>query len=297
MSTVTLLDGGMGQELVRRSGDPPTPLWSTKVMMDHPGLVRAVHADYFAAGATIATTNTYAVHRDRLARAGIEDRFEALLRQAVSEARAAREAHGTGCIAGSIGPLVASYRPETHPPKPEAVARYAEVARLIGPGVDLILCETVASLAHADAVLEGAAAAGRPVWLSVTVDDEDGSRLRSGEPVAELPGLAAGRAQALLANCSAPEAMAAALDALLPAGLPCGAYANGFREITKAFLKDSPTVDALQARPEMTPALYADFALGWVAQGAAIVGGCCETTPAHIAELARRLNAEGHRIA
>jgi len=296
MSTVTLLDGGMGQELVARSGDPPTPLWSTKVMMDHPGLVQAVHADYFAAGATVATTNTYAVHRDRLARAGIEDRFEALLRQAVAEARAARDAHGSGRIAGSIGPLVASYRPETHPPKPEAVARYAEVARLIGPGVDLILCETVASLAHADAVLDGAAAAGRPVWLSVTVDDEDGSLLRSGEAVAGVPALAAGRAQALLANCSAPEAMAAALDALLPSGLPCGAYANGFQEITKAFLKDAPTVDALKARPEMTPELYARFALGWVGQGATIVGGCCETTPAHIAELARRLTLEGHRI-
>jgi homocysteine S-methyltransferase len=296
MTRVILLDGGMGQELVRRSGDPPTPLWSTKVMMDHPGLVQTVHADYFAAGATVATTNTYAIHRDRLAKAGIEDRFAALHLQALAEAKAARDAHGSGRIAGSIGPLVASYRPETHPPKPEAVAAYAEVAALLGPHVDLILCETVASLAHADAILEGAAAAGRPVWLSVTVDDEDGARLRSGEAVAEVPALAAGRAEALLANCSAPEAMAAALDALLPSGLPCGAYANGFQEITKAFLKDNPTVDALKARPEMTPALYADFALGWVRQGATIVGGCCETTPAHIAELSRRLLEEGYAI-
>ena len=54
MARVTLLDGGMGQELVARSGDTPTPLWATRVMLDHPGLVRAVHDDYFAAGATIA---------------------------------------------------------------------------------------------------------------------------------------------------------------------------------------------------------------------------------------------------
>lgn len=294
MTPVILLDGGMGQELVARSGDAPTPLWSTKVMMDHPGLVQQVHADYFAAGATVATTNTYAIHHDRLMRAGLDDRFADLHRQALDEAQAARDAHGSGRIAGSIGPLVASYRPETHPPHGEAVARYGEIAAILAPGVDLILCETVASHAHAVAVVEGAQAAGKPVWLSLTVDDEDGTRLRSGEAVAATP---VDGAAAVLANCSAPEAMAAALEALKGFGLPFGAYANGFRQITKAFLKDAPTVDALEARPELTPARYADFVMGWVGQGATIVGGCCETTPAHIAEIARRLRAEGHAIA
>lgn len=294
---ITLLDGGMGQELVARSGDAPTPLWATQVMMDHPGLVHAVHADYFAAGATVATTNTYAIHHDRLLKAGIDARFNALHMQALAEAAAARAEHGAGRIAGSLGPLVASYRPETHPPHAEAVAKYAEIARLLAPGVDLFLCETVASLAHARAVLTGAAAGGKPVWLSVTVDDEDGTLLRSGEAVEGLCAVAAeGGAAAVLANCSAPEAMAAALGVMSRFGLPFGAYANGFTQITKEFLKDSPTVDALTARPEMTPALYADFAMTWVSMGASIVGGCCETRPAHVAEIARRLRAEGYRI-
>ncbi|MGB0438582.1 MAG: homocysteine S-methyltransferase family protein, partial [Paracoccaceae bacterium] len=47
MTRVTLLDGGMGQELIARSPDAPTPLWSTRVMLDHPDIVRAVHDDYF----------------------------------------------------------------------------------------------------------------------------------------------------------------------------------------------------------------------------------------------------------
>ncbi len=297
MTDITLLDGGMGQELVARSGDAPTPLWSTQVMIDHPGLVRAVHEDYFNAGATVATTNTYAIHHDRLAKGGIDDRFANLHMQALAEAAAARAAHGSGRIAGSLGPLVASYRPETHPPHDEAVAKYAEIAGLLAPAVDLFLAETVASLAHARAVLDGARSGGRPVWLSITVDDEDGTRLRSGEPVAALgPVLETGGASAVLANCSAPEAMAAALSAFAGFGLPFGAYANGFQQITKEFLKDSPTVDVLHARPEMTPELYADFAMSWVDQGATIVGGCCETGPAHIAEIARRLRSAGHRL-
>ncbi len=297
MADITLLDGGMGQELTARSGDAPTPLWATQVMMDHPGLVRAVHDDYFAAGATVATTNTYAVHHDRLLKAGLDDRFAALHMQALAEAASARAAHGSGRIAGSLGPLVASYRPETHPPHDEAVAKYAEIVTLLAPAVDIFLAETVASLAHARAVLDGAKAGGKPVWLSVTVDDEDGTRLRSGEALSGLgPILKEGGASAVLANCSAPEAMAAALEVLRDFGLPFGAYANGFRQITKEFLQDSPTVDALHPRPEMTPELYADFAMRWVDMGATIVGGCCETTPAHIAEIARRLRVAGHRI-
>jgi homocysteine S-methyltransferase len=297
MTDITLLDGGMGQELIARSGDAPTPLWATQVMMDHPGLVAEVHRAYFDAGSSVATTNSYAVHRDRLSKAGIEDRFGALHDQAVAEAEAARAAHGSGRIAGSIGPLGASYRSDVAPDHDASVTLYREVAERLAPRVDLILAETVANLDQARAVLEGAKGLGRPVWLSVTVDDEDGTRLRSGEPVAEVGALArAGGAGALLANCSAPEAMAAALRLFAETGLPYGAYANGFQQITKEFLKDNPTVDVLHARPEMTPERYADHAMEWVGMGATIIGGCCETGPAHIAAIARRLTGAGHRI-
>ena len=293
---ITLLDGGMGQELLARSGDAPTPLWATQVMIDHPGLVQAVHADYFAAGATMATTNTYALHHDRLAGTAAETRFAALLAQALAEARAARDAAGRGLLAGSIGPLGASYRADVGPDHDRATRLYAEVAGIIAPQVDVILGETIATLAQARALLEAALPTGRPVWLSVTVDDRDGTRLRSGEPVAGFAAIARDGASAVLANCSAPEAMAAALEALSAADLPFGCYANGFQEITDDFLKDKPTVDALQARPEMVPELYADFAEHWVRQGATIIGGCCETTPAHIAAIARRLTDKGYRL-
>jgi S-methylmethionine-dependent homocysteine/selenocysteine methylase len=297
MSAITLLDGGMGQELVRRSGDEPTPLWATRVMLDHPGMVEAVHADYFAAGATIATANTYAIHHDRLVKFALDHRFAELHARALDEAHAARRTHGSGRIAGSLGPLVASYRPDTLPPHDQATALYAEVAALLAPRCDLLIGETVASLAHARALISGArrAAPDTPLWLSVTVEDRDGTRLRSGERLADLKDQLEGVA-AILANCSAPEAMDQAMPILATLGLPFGAYANGFQMITSDFLKDNPTVDALTARPELTPDRYAVFALGWVARGASIVGGCCETGPDHIATLARRLREAGHQI-
>lgn len=287
--TITILDGGMGQELIHRSGSTPTPLWATQVMIDMPHLVQEIHADYFAAGADIATTNTYAIHRDRLEGTGLEDRFEALHRTALDMALAARDAHGSGRIAGSIGPLVASYRADVQPPHDEAVRLYAEVAGLLASDCDLLLIETVASLAQARAALEGACGHGKPVWIAFTVDDEDGTRLRSGEAVGDAVALC-GDAQAVLANCSAPEAMPAAIDLLKTSGKPVGAYANAFTQITKEFLKDKPTVDALTARRDMGPDTYADQVAIWTDHGATILGGCCETTPAHIAELVRRFS-------
>jgi homocysteine S-methyltransferase len=129
-----------------------------------------------------------------------------------------------------------------------------------------------------------------PVWLAVTVDDDDGARLRSGEAVADIVPIAlAEGAEAVLANCSVPESMPAALGALAPAGLPMGAYANAFTRISDAFRRDKAAVDSLQAREDLGPDAYGDHVMAWVAQGARIVGGCCETGPEHIAAIAHRL--------
>ena len=295
MTTLTLLDGGMGQELVARAGADPGPLWATRVMLDHPGLVRAIHADYFAAGSSLATTNTYNILHDRLEPHGLDALYHALHLRALAEAHEARAAAGRGLIAGSMGPLGESYRPDLTPPVDVSTALYAEKAQILAPHVDVILIETISSLDLARGALRGARTTDRPVWLSLSVQDRDGSKLRSGEPLAQLASvLEETPADALLANCSMPEAMAAALDTLRPFGLPFGAYANGFSEITPhSHGTDAP---AYAARHDLSPEAYADFALHWVAQGATLIGGCCEVGPAHIRHLHARLTAEGHQI-
>ncbi len=295
MTDITLLDGGMGQELVHRTGDAPTPLWGTQVMIDHPGLVEAIHHDYFVAGATIATSNTYAILRDRLDGTPFELHFAELNLAAMTEAKAAAAHFPNTRVAGSIGPIKASYRPDLHPDYDVAIKIYGEKARMTALHADILLAETVASVLHARSVLDAALDTGLPVWLALTVDDQDGTRLRSGEPLADvLPHI--GKASAVLINCSSPEAIKPALDILKTSGMPFGAYANGFEKITAAFLEDKPTVDALSARKDLTPAAYADHVMGWVGQGATIVGGCCEVGPDHIKEIAERLRAAGHTI-
>ena len=164
--------------------------------------------------------------------------------------------------------------------------------------MDLILIETMASVLQAEGALKGAQAAGKPVWLSVSVNDHDGTVLRSDEPIAHLGRIIDEyRPAAVLVNCSVPEAMAAALFELAKFGLPFGAYANGFTHISGNFLEDAATVAALTHRHDLTPEKYTDFAMGWIGQGATIVGGCCEVGPAHIRHLHGALLAAGHQIA
>ncbi|MEY8830872.1 homocysteine S-methyltransferase family protein [Sedimentitalea sp. XS_ASV28] len=297
MSEITLLDGAIGQELVRRSGDRATPLWSTRVMIDKPGLVEDVHSIYFRAGATVATTNTYAVHRSRLARVGLQDQVLPLIDVALTQATRARDAHGHGRIAGSLGPLLATYRPDLRPDPAEAEEKFGALIGAMEDRVDLFLIETVSSLLEAEGILRATAKSTRPVWLSMTVDDDDGTCLRSGEPLADIaPLLDRFDPQAVLLNCSRPEAFAQGMPILAGFGRPFGGYANGFTRISEGFLRDAPTVDALEQRVDLGPEAYADHVMRWIGQGATIVGGCCEVGPDHVAELSRRLRADGHTI-
>ena len=288
---LTILDGGMGQELVRRAGRA-TPLWSTQALIDAPDLVRAVHDDFFAAGANVATTNTYSVLPDRLEAHRLADRLEDLSHAACQIACSARDAHGKGLIAGSLGPLGFSYQPEKAPPPDEAAETYARLARLHARYVDVHLLETMSSVDQARGGLLGAQVTGKPVWLALSVDDGDGTRLRSGEPLdAVAPLVDEFRPACLLLNCSRPEAISEGLPILAGIWDVIGAYANGFTGISAAFDRIGATVDLLESRSDLGPESYADFAERWIAMEAQVVGGCCEVGPPHIAEIVRRLKA------
>ena len=284
-----ILDGGMGQELVARAGKA-TSLWSVQALLDAPEVVRQVHDEYFAAGADIATTNTYSVLPDRLEPHGMPERLEELARLACQLAYDAREANRSGMVAGGLGPQGFSYQPDKSPPAEQAAETYAKLAQIHADYVDVHLLETMSSVDQARGGLMGAGVTGKPVWVALSVCDVDGTRLRSGELLSDvMPLLEEFDPAAVFINCSKPEAVDTAVPILAKMGRVVGAYANGFTGIAADFNKVGATVDMLSARRDLDPNAYADFADGWAANGATIIGGCCEVGPAHIAELSRRL--------
>ncbi|WFM70419.1 homocysteine S-methyltransferase family protein [Halomonas sp. CKK8] len=293
---IVLLDGGMGQELRRRSDRPATPLWSAQVMLDEPQLVTDVHRDFIDAGARIITTNNYSATPQRLARDGDPALFAPLQATALDAARQAREQSGQAVrIAGCLPPLVASYHSEVVPDDAICLRDYRRLVQAQAEGVDLFICETMTLTREALTATRAAVEHGVPVWVAFTVDDSDGTRLRSGEPLAEAArAVVAAGAAAVLVNCSVPEAVTTAMAALADLGVPFGGYANGFT--AAADLAPGGTVEALETREDLDPAGYAEHACRWVEQGATIVGGCCEVSPVHIAALAERLTAQGYHV-
>ena len=286
---ITILDGGMGQELYRRFGKPASPLWSAQVMLDSPELVIGLHCDFIDAGAEVITLNAYAVTPERLERDAEISLFEPLQKAALQAAITAREkANKPIIIAGCLPPLVASYYPELVPDDTQCLSSYRRIVELQAPGVDLFIGETLSSVREAAVVCRAALDAGKPIWISYTVDDMDGTRLRSGELLQSgVDAAIEAGAEAVLVNCSMPEAVVRAMAVLSGSGVRFGGLANGFTSI--AALAPGGIVDSLNARDDLGPSAYANHAMKWCGHGATLIGGCCEIGPGHIAEIRQRV--------
>ncbi len=296
--TVVLLDGSMGQELVNRSGKSPTNLWATQSLIDDPPLVRSLHEDYLKAGATVITVNTYSCTPERLAVAGIENQFESLQSTALDVANEARENLGLAAdvaVAGCLPPLVGSYRPDRSPDYQTSFDTYSKVVEIQQGRVDCFLCETVSSITDARAVVSAANQSGKPVWVGLSVSDDNPECLRSGEPLLEAQATLSelGVARQLL-NCSRPESIDAVFETFAKRAALSGAYANGFSSVAE--LLPGKTVEVLQARKDLDPPAYAEFAMKWVREGAQLVGGCCEVGPQHIGFLSEALIKAGYTM-
>ncbi len=286
-----LLDGGMGRELRMRGVPILDTIWSANALVVAPDAVRAVHHDYLEAGAEIITTNSYGIIRSELAKEGIEDRYAELNRLAGELARQAREASGRGvAIAGSLPPLRGSYRPDLVGPLAEILPQYQEQVELLAPYVDVFLCETMSCGAEGFAAATAAAESGKPVWVSWTLDEDQSGRLRSGESIGEAAAAIAHLPiAAFLANCCAPESIAAAMPELAALGRgPVGGYANAFRPVPKDWVMEEDGL--LPLREDLGPDEYAGHVAHWHDDGARIVGGCCGTGPEHIARLRRLMD-------
>lgn len=294
---IALLDGGMGQELIRRSGLPPTPIWATRVLLDSPELVETLHIDFIRAGAKVISLNNYTATPTRLARDASVELFEPIHKEAIQVAHVAREKSGVEGIqiSGCLPPLVASYKPDLVPSYEACLEEYRKIAAIQSDGVDVLFCETMATLREAEAAGKAACETGLPVVISFTLDDDNPQCLRSGETLIEgVKAVEPLGIEAVLINCSMPETITAALPSLVEAFPRVGAYANGFQSV--ASLEVGGTVSQLKARQDLTPEKYADYVLGWVDMGANIIGGCCEVGPAHISAINRALSEKDYAV-
>jgi S-methylmethionine-dependent homocysteine/selenocysteine methylase len=278
---IVLLDGAMGTELERRGVATPLPLWSAHALLDAPDAVRGIHREYVEAGADVITAATFRATPRTLAKAGLPGESDRLITLALALAREARESAGAGrdvWVAGSLAPLEDCYRPDLAPPADVAGLEHAEqAARLARAGCDLILVETMNTIAEASAAVRGAKATGLPVLVSFICESAD--TLLGGEALADAArAMEALRPDGILVNCVPADIATGCLDVLARATpITRGCFPNaGGPDLARGTWNFDPA-----AGPEW----FAGRAREWLGRGAQIVGGCCGTGPEHIRAL------------
>mmetsp|Transcript_23412 Transcript_23412/g.64956 ORF Transcript_23412/g.64956 Transcript_23412/m.64956 type:complete len:318 (+) Transcript_23412:108-1061(+) len=308
---VRLLDGGMGHELkLRRVHEGMDPSLETLAECfipgalanrDRPEAVRQLHKDYIASGARAITTNNFILTPHSLSKVGFAAELSLLTQEAGKRAREAADASNVAVlVAGCIPPLWESYQTEGLGSQLEMEETYAQIVEALLPYVDVFLCETLASRAEAKAAIAAASSKGKPLWISWTLQDDSSGTLRNGESLKDAVEDVATTAcvEALLLNCSSPEAITAGLSVLrgcAPESVLIGGYGNGFETTTSEWLAGGKNDVAAARTAEdfkggiITEKAYAAHALQWVNLGANIVGGCCGVGPSHINAVADAL--------
>ena len=282
-----ILDGGTGT-LIQALGAPMSgDTWCAEVNLTHPDIVRQAHRDYLAAGAEVLIANTYATspllfnHLGRDADVGLIDGAAMRLAREVSD--------GSVPVAGSFSVMrpgiAGSDRSEFHREWPESEARRLFAAKATGlaeAGADVIAMEIMRDGDYSVWATEAAVATGLPVWVGISVEeDQDGRLTGFGRPQWLLddflePLVRCAPAMVTVMHTSPPvttralEAVRAHWHGSLGAYSESGYFA----------MPDWQFVDIIAADE------YAGLATQWAATfDLSMVGGCCGMGPAHIAAL------------
>ncbi|WP_445400246.1 homocysteine S-methyltransferase [Zobellella sp. An-6] len=297
-----ILDGALATELESRGCDLKDPLWSAKVLIEQPELIYAVHYDYFAAGADVAITASYQATFEAFARRGLDAGQAAdLMRRAVQLAVAARDdfwrelgpeqraRRPRPLVAASVGPYGAmladgsEYRGHYGLDEAGLMAFHRpRLEVLLAAGADLLACETLPCLSEARALARLMEAhPGACGWVSFSCRDAEhnsqGERLRDC-----LTALAPfGSVVAVGLNCTAPEHVPGLLQSVRGAtAKPLLVYPNSGEQYDAGHKCWHGPADSEQ---------FARAAGRWQRGGAALIGGCCRTSPADIAAVAALL--------
>ena len=274
-----ILDGATGTELAKRG--MPAGVCPEAFVMEHPETIIDIHNAYFAAGSDIVYIPSFGANRLKLKEFGLDNSVREINCRLAEIAK--RNAAGRGWVFGDISPVGEFLKPWGNLEFEELIAIYAEqIAALAEGGADGLAIETMLDLQQTRAALIAAkeTAPELPVITTLTFDEHERT-LSGNDPLSALITLQSLGADAFGCNCSTgPESMIELIRKIKPyAAVPLVAKPNA----------GMPKLINDKTVFEMTPDTFGSFADAMHEAGVNIAGGCCGSSPDHIAELAARL--------
>lgn len=295
-----IIDGALASELQRRGCDLNDSLWSAKVLIEQPDLIRQVHYDYFKAGADCATTASYQASPLGFAKKGISlDESIKLIKKSVELAQQAKEQYLTQIgknkslfIAGSVGPYGAyladgsEYTGNYQLSEEEFIEFHQiRIQALIDAKAHILACETLPNFAEIKALVKVLKQyPTMTAWFSFTL--KDANHLSDGTPLKEVIDYLNNVDQVVSVgiNCIALEEVTAALTVLQTlTRKPLIVYPNSGEQY-------DPTTKQWHKNHQHN-CTFKNQLPTWLKLGAKLIGGCCQTTPKDIAEIADYLKS------
>jgi len=286
-----LCDGAMGSLLYAR-GITHEQCFDA-LNLTQPELIAGIHREYISAGAQIIETNSFGANRAKLEAYDLAEQVRAINRSAVRLAREAREVSGQPVyIAGAVGP---SGRPLQAPD----ASRLSELRRIFREqiealqegGADLLILETFSNLPELrQAVLAAQEVGGLPIVAQMS-SYEDGHTL-FGQSAARVAAVLSDLGVDVMgANCSVgPAATFDALQEMIAEAQKLSSDTTGTPLFSAQPNAGLPTRIDNRFFYVATPDYFADYALRFAKAGVQLIGGCCGTTPRHIAAMRRALD-------
>jgi len=290
-----VLDGGMGQELLARGVEASGTLWSANALLQekYHELLLNTHLDFINSGAEIIVTTTFTTRRLRLRDNGVEDKFEYLNTKAGEIAKKAKDLNPHVLVAGGLPPQYLTYEVDTRSDE-EIKENFYDQAKLLDPFIDFFYLDVLSSVREFNLAIKAIESFKKPYLIGAHISE--GVKLPSGENISEIiTKIDHKKLLGVMLSCVSPENYEKNLDEIKSLGVPFGFKLNGFvttkpaAGYTNTFNKSktgNPN-EFLGHREDLIPEKMALFVKKFKEAGATILGGCCETRPAHIKEMAR----------
>jgi methionine synthase / methylenetetrahydrofolate reductase(NADPH) len=267
-------DGAVGTLLL--NAGVPIERCFEELCISEPGPIQKMHEDYIAAGARVIETNTFGANAVRLERFGLEARVSEINRAAVAVAKSAAGKRDV-CIAGSVGPLGINAEAAAGRGIDRAECFREQITALLDAGADLIFFETFTDFEEMELALRAKNESGSALEICSFACAPNG-QLRCGTMLDRaFARLREMGARILGVNCmNGPEEMGALLHQM---------RAEGFVAVYPT--AGQPKQQHRQLDYEMSPDAFAASTRELVTRGARLLGGCCGTTPGHIAAMGK----------